>query len=74
MLRTIENLECSPAFTERNFALSDYQSTQNKPMPMFGMTEAGLSFPAMGFTGAREGGTGCSSGRYRATGARRVVS
>ena len=53
VLRSVQNLECSPEFRDRNFADSSYQSEQNRTMPMYEMTEAGFTFLAMGFTGAK---------------------
>jgi Rha family phage regulatory protein len=44
VLRDIENLECSPEFRERNFALSKYSVENNrKTYPMMYMTRDGHS-------------------------------
>lgn len=55
VLRDIRNLECSPDFQERNFALSFYISklpnNGHKKLPMYYMTRDGFTFLAMGFTG-----------------------
>lgn len=53
VLRTIERLECSQEFRERNFAPSSYQSEQNKPQPCYNITRDGFTFLAMGFTGKK---------------------
>lgn len=52
-LRSLESLECSPEFTERNFALSSYRSEQNKRQPMYLMTRDGFTLLAMGYTGKK---------------------
>ena len=51
VLRTIQNLECSPEFRQRNFASAEYLDKQGKPRPMIEMTKDGFTFIAMGFTG-----------------------
>lgn len=55
VLKAIHNLECSPDFTERNFALC-YKNNplQNgKPNPFYEITRDGFVFLCMGFTGAQ---------------------
>lgn len=51
VLRAIKNLDCSKDFTERNFALSEYQDVTGRKLPMYEMTKDGFVFLAMGFTG-----------------------
>lgn len=51
VLRSIQNLECSKDFTERNFGLSEYQDPTGRKLPMYEMTKDGFVFLAMGFTG-----------------------
>ena len=51
VLRTIQNLECSPEFRQRNFASAEYLDKQGKTRPMIEMTKDGFTFVAMGFTG-----------------------
>jgi len=53
VLRAIDNVmsECDNSFTRRNFALSDYQDSTGRTLPMITMTRAGFSLIAMGFTG-----------------------
>lgn len=51
VLRSIELMECSQEFTERNFALSSYTSEQNKELPKYLITQDGFSFLVMGYTG-----------------------
>jgi Rha family phage regulatory protein len=51
VLRAIRELECSPEFTARNFAGSEYVDSTGRGLPMFRMTRDGFTFLAMGFTG-----------------------
>lgn len=51
VLRAIENLECSPAFAELNFELSEYTDSTGRSRPMYRLSRDGFSFLAMGFTG-----------------------
>lgn len=55
ILRSIENLDCSPEFAELNFELcfkkNDLQN--GKPQPYYNMTKDGFTFLVMGFTGAK---------------------
>ena len=51
VLRSIENLESSEEFRQRNFALSSYISEQNKELPKYLITQDGFSFLVMGYTG-----------------------
>ena len=51
VLRAIENTECTQGFRRRNFALSSYNNSQNKPQPMYEITRDGFVFLCMGFTG-----------------------
>lgn len=51
VLRSIELMECSAEFAERNFALSSYTSEQNKELPKYLITQDGFSFLVMGYTG-----------------------
>ncbi len=53
VLRAIENLECSAKFTGRNFALSKYQDSTGRTLPMFEMTKDGFVFLVMGFRGKK---------------------
>lgn len=54
VLRDIENLECSPEFRERNFALSKYSVENNrKTYPMMYMTRDGFTILVMGYTGEK---------------------
>lgn len=50
-LRSIQNLEMSEEFGQRNFARADYADAQGKPRPMFWMTRDGFWALAMTFTG-----------------------
>lgn len=51
VLRAIGNLDCSPDFTGRNFAPSEYTDPTGRRLPMFYITRDGFAFLAMGFTG-----------------------
>ncbi len=51
VMRAVQNLECSPAFAERNFALSEYRDPTGRTLPMYRISRDGFSFLAMGFTG-----------------------
>jgi Rha family phage regulatory protein len=53
VLRAIKNLDCSPEFTDRNFAVCyENNKLQNgKPQPFYRMTRDGFVFLCMGFTG-----------------------
>jgi Rha family phage regulatory protein len=53
VIRAIESLECPPEFRERNFALSEYISEQNKKLPCYELSKDGFVFAAMGFTGKK---------------------
>lgn len=53
VLRAIQNLECSPEFTGRNFAVSEYTDSTGRKLPMYELTRDGFVFVAMGFTGAK---------------------
>lgn len=51
VIRAIKALDCSENFTERNFALSDYQDTKGRHLPMYNITKNGFMFLVMGFRG-----------------------
>lgn len=53
VLRAIRELECSPEFTERNFALSlkINELANGKSEPFYNITRDGFMFLCMGFTG-----------------------
>lgn len=51
VLRAIQNLDCSPEFTARNFAVSEYTDSTNRTLPAYTITRDGFVFLAMGFTG-----------------------
>jgi len=51
VIRSLNNIECSTEFSERNFALAEYIDEQGKPRPAYEMTKDGFTFLAMGFTG-----------------------
>ena len=57
VLRAISNLECSPDFRERNFALSSYTAeTGNgtiREYPAYRLTRDGFAILAMGFNGQK---------------------
>ena len=51
VLQSIQNIDCSPEFTELNFQLSNYKDSTGRKLPMYEMTRDGFSFLVMGFTG-----------------------
>ena len=51
VLRAIKNMECSDKFRVRNFAQSEFLTSQNKKHSCFEITRDGFMFLAMGFTG-----------------------
>lgn len=52
ILRSIQTLECSQEFTQRNFALSEYKDPTGRILPMYNITFQGFMFLVMGFTGS----------------------
>ncbi|PJI67020.1 Rha family transcriptional regulator [Serratia sp. TKO39] len=53
VIRRVETIDCSPEFTERNFALSNYQDPTGRTLPMYQITKNGFVFLVMGFTGKK---------------------
>ena len=56
VLRAISNMECSPEFVERNFALYEYSRDLGigvREYPAYRLTRDGFAFLAMGFTGKK---------------------
>nr|WP_241825880.1 Rha family phage regulatory protein [Izhakiella australiensis] len=53
VLKKIRSLECSPDFTARNFAVSEYTDATGRKLPCYQITRDGFAFLAMGFTGKR---------------------
>ncbi|TKI02426.1 peptidase [Martelella alba] len=53
VLKKIRTLECSPEFTARNFAVSEYTDATGRKLPCYQITRDGFAFLAMGFTGKR---------------------
>jgi len=53
ILRKVAALDCSPAFTERNFAPSEYTDPTGRKLPFYEVTKDGFMFLVMGFTGAK---------------------
>lgn len=51
VLRAINNLGCSPEFSRRNFASSEYVDQRGKTRTMYYISRDGFSMLAMGFTG-----------------------
>jgi len=52
VLRTIQHLECSDEFNQRNFAFVEYIDEKGELRPMVELTRDGAMFLIMGFTGA----------------------
>ena len=55
VLKAIRNLECSPEFAKRNFALcfQNNHLQNGKPQPYYEITRDGFVFLCMGFTGSQ---------------------
>lgn len=53
VLRDIQNLDCSPDFTESNFGLSRYKDATGKFNPMYYLTKDGFTFLVMGYRGKK---------------------
>lgn len=53
VLRAIKELDCSKDFTERNFALSEYQDKTGRKLDEYIITRDGFVFLVMGFTGSQ---------------------
>lgn len=53
VLKKIKSLDCSPEFTHRNFAVSEYLDSTGKSNLMYNITKDGFVFLTMGFTGSK---------------------
>lgn len=53
VLQDIRELECSEEFGKHNFVLSQYESVQNKKLPMYYITRDGFTLLVMGYTGEK---------------------
>ncbi|MBP8937831.1 MAG: Rha family transcriptional regulator [Agrobacterium sp.] len=53
VLRSIDCLDCSTQFTERNFAFSGYLDSTGRTLRSIDMSKDGFTFLAMGFTGTK---------------------
>lgn len=55
VLKKIQNLDCSPEFTERNFSLcfKINELANNKKIPYYEMTKNGFTFLVMGYNGKK---------------------
>lgn len=53
VLRDIGNLDCSPEFNERNFALVKYKDEKGETRPCYAMTRDGFMFLVMGYRGKK---------------------
>ena len=53
VLRSIEQLDCSEEFAQRNFAPCSYSDGNQRKRPMYEITRDGFMFLCMGFTGAQ---------------------
>lgn len=52
VLRSIQSLECSADFKERNFTPIEYRDGRGRKQPSYNMTKDGFTFLAMGYTGS----------------------
>ncbi len=53
VLKKLKGLECSPEFTARNFAASNYTDSTGRKLPEYQLTRDGLIFLVMGFNGKK---------------------
>ena len=53
VLQSIQNLECSREFNERNFQPVEYKDAKGEMRPAYRLTRDGFAFLAMGFTGKK---------------------
>lgn len=53
VIKSIETLNCSKEFTERNFSLSDYQDPTGRVLKKYLIKRDGLTFLVFGYTGAK---------------------
>ncbi|KAA6442356.1 Rha family transcriptional regulator [Bacillus atrophaeus] len=53
VIKSIETLNCSKEFTERNFSLSDYQDPTGRVLKKYLINRDGLTFLVFGYTGAK---------------------
>lgn len=51
VIRSIQTIDCSEDFTQRNFAFSEYKDSTGRSLPMFTLTRDAFTILAMGFTG-----------------------
>ncbi|WP_181218843.1 Rha family transcriptional regulator [Bacillus subtilis] len=53
VIKSIETLNCSKEFTERNFSLSDYQDATGRTLKKYLIKRDGLAFLVFGYTGTK---------------------
>ncbi|MGR2696146.1 Rha family transcriptional regulator [Bacillus inaquosorum] len=53
VIKSIETLNCSKEFTERNFSLSDYQDATGRTLKKYLIKRDGLTFLVFGYSGAK---------------------
>ncbi|MEK4220000.1 phage regulatory protein/antirepressor Ant [Bacillus sp. FSL L8-0222] len=53
VIKSIETLNCSKEFTERNFSLSDYQDATGRTLKKYLIKRDGLTFLVFGYTGTK---------------------
>ena len=53
VLRSIQKIECSSEFAQRNFAPTTYTDEWNREQPMYYITRDGFTFLAMGYRGKK---------------------
>ncbi|HHB3507874.1 TPA: Rha family transcriptional regulator [Bacillus cereus] len=53
VLKSIESLNCTKDFSERNFSLAEYKDAQQKVRPKYLLKRDGLMFLVMGYTGEK---------------------
>jgi len=53
IIRDVENIECTPEFSELNFEPTSYLDKSNRESKCYNITRDGFSFLVMGFTGKK---------------------
>lgn len=53
VIKSIETLNCSKDFTERNFSLSEYRDPTGRSLKKYLIKRDGLTFLVFGYTGAK---------------------
>jgi Rha family phage regulatory protein len=52
VLRSVQNMDCSLEFDQRNFTPIEYRDDRGRKQPSVNMTKDGFTFLVMGYTGS----------------------